>query len=267
MFDSVGSTDRVGGGGATFHPVPPTGALLPSQFAIASAKEILPNSLKYLFESNCDAAYVDRCSSAWRRIRFSPMSATTLLCDGCGQAGSPEHVTRRLQRLEWMTRYRPVHVGTVLLGAYSPDADSDFLYAETAEITGEAKRALAACGIDGVGKTKGAILSEFQRGGFLLGYVLECPLEPESRNDAALTVLLQSRMPAFLARLRRSFQPKRVASISSKLDPLFVGLTEKDLGCTLVSNGGKSFAFDGADPEQEMERLRHAHAAARAVSR
>jgi hypothetical protein len=166
-----------------------------------------------------------------------------------------------------MTRYRPVHVGTVLLGAYSPDEASDFLYAETAEITGEAKDVLAACGIDAGGKTKQAILSEFQRGGFLLGYVLECPLEPESRNEAALTALLKARTPTFLARLRRSFQPKRVASISSKLDPLFAGLTEKDLGCTLVSSGGKSFAFDGAEPGQEIERLRQAHAAARAASR
>src|SRR5215475_2869494 len=127
------------------------------------------------------------------------MTATTLRCDGCGQPASPEHTTRRLQRLEWMTRYRPVHVGTVLLGAYSPDADSDFLYSEAGEITGVAKHVLAACGIDAGGKTKEAVLTEFQRGGFLLGYVLECPLEPESRNDAALAALLKARMPAFLA--------------------------------------------------------------------
>jgi hypothetical protein len=195
------------------------------------------------------------------------MTATTLNCDGCGQAASAEHITRRLQRLEWMTRYRPVHVGTVLLGAYSPDAESDFLYSEAAEVTGEAKYVLAATGIDTSGKKKESILNEFQRGGFLLGYVMECPLEPEWRNEAALTGLLQARMPVFLARLRRSFQPKRVALISSKLDFLFAGLTEKDLGCTLVGNGGKSFAFDGAEPEQEIERLRQAHAAARAASR
>ncbi len=193
------------------------------------------------------------------------MTTPNLLCDGCGQAASAEHVTRRLQRLEWMTRYRPVHVGTVLLGAYSPDADSDFLYAETAEITGEAARVLSAVGILPKEKAKGEILSEFQRGGFLLGYVLECPLEPESRNEAAISALLKARMPAFLARLRRSFQPKRVASISSKLDPVLAGLTEKDLGCALVSDGGKSFALDGPSPEKEIEKLREAHAAARAA--
>jgi hypothetical protein len=165
-----------------------------------------------------------------------------------------------------MTRYRPVHVGTVLLGAYSPDADSDFLYAE-GETTGEAARVLSAVGISPGGKKKEAVLSEFQRGGFLLGYVLECPLEPEARSGAALATLLGARMPAFLARLRRSFQPKRVASISSQLDPFLSGLTEKDLGCALLSDGGKSFALDGSLPEKEVEKLRDAHAAARAVSR
>jgi hypothetical protein len=195
------------------------------------------------------------------------MTTTTLLCDGCGQAASAEHVTRRLQRLEWMTRYRPVHVGTVLLVAYSPEADSDFLYAEAAEFTGEGKHLLTAAGIVATGKTRGSILTEFQRGGFLLGYVLECPLEPESRNEAAVAALLKARMPAFLARLRRSFQPKRVASISSKLDPFLAGLTENDLGCTLLSDRGKSFALDGPAPEEAIGRLRQTLAASKAVAR
>src|SRR5579862_9015636 len=195
------------------------------------------------------------------------MTTTSLLCDGCGQPASAEHVTRRLRRLEWMTRYRPVHVGTVLLGAYSPDADSDFLYAETTEVTGEAARVLSAVDVSSDGKAKPAVLNEFQRGGFLLGYILECPLELESRNEATIADLLKARMPAFLARLRRSFQPKRVASISSKLDPYLTGLTEKDLGCTLLSDGGKSFALDGPAPEKEIEKLRQAHATARVVAR
>ena len=164
-----------------------------------------------------------------------------------------------------MTRYRPVHVGTVFVGAYSPVADSDFLYAETAEATGEGKRVLQAASIEPGSKTKAAILNEFQRGGFLLGYVLECPLEPESRSEAALEALLKARMPAFLARLRRSFQPKRVATISRKLDQSFVGLGEKELGCEFLSDGGQSFALDGASAEDAIEKLREALAATKVV--
>jgi hypothetical protein len=166
-----------------------------------------------------------------------------------------------------MTRFRPVHVGTALLGACSPDTDSDFLYAGTPDITGEAARVLSAAGISPDGKSKEAVLTEFQRGGFLLGYVLECPLEQESRNEGALAALLKARMPVFLARLRRSFQPKRAASISSKLDPLFAGLTEADLGCSLLNDGGGSFALDAATPDRETERLRQALASAKTVAR
>ena len=72
---------------------------------------------------------------------------------------------------------------------------------------------------------------------------------------------------AFLARLRKSFVPKRVAAISSRLDPFFAGLTEKELGCALVSDGGKAFALDGPAAEKEIEKLRAAHAAARAAAR
>jgi hypothetical protein len=41
----VGSTDRVGGGGATFTPLNHPGALLPLSMAIASLDEIFPQTL------------------------------------------------------------------------------------------------------------------------------------------------------------------------------------------------------------------------------
>lgn len=164
-----------------------------------------------------------------------------------------------------MTRFRPVHVGTVLLGAASPERDSDFLYADMAEITGEAAAVLTAAGISSVGKTKEAVLTEFQRAGFLLGYVLECPLEPQSRDGAARDALLRSRMPAFLARLRRSFRPKRVAYISGALVPLFASLTEADLRCALVKDSEQPFSLDGDSSMQAAERLRGALAPAATV--
>jgi len=192
---------------------------------------------------------------------------STLICDGCGQPASPEHTTHRLQRLEWMTRYRPLHVGTVLLGAASPVSDPEFLYSDTTEIIGEAAAVLAAAGISSAGKTKATVLVEFQRGGFLLGYVAECPLEPPSREGATRDDLLRSRMPAFLARLRRSFRPKRIACISGALGPLFASLTETDLGCALLSDQGLPFVLDGAVPSQAVERLRGALTSAPAVVR
>src|SRR5690348_14791626 len=99
------------------------------------------------------------------------------LCDGCGQPATPGHIARRLQRLEWSTRFRPVHINTLLLSAISPENDADFLYAPADRHTGEAQLVLEAAGISTGGKSFEAILTEFQRSGLFLAHVLECPLD------------------------------------------------------------------------------------------
>jgi len=115
-----------------------------------------------------------------------------LLCDGCGQPARPEHIAKRLQRLEWTTRYRPIHIGTVLLGAYAPKEDAEFLYAEGGAFAGQAQYVLAAAGVASAGKPWQAALAEFQRAGFLLTYALECSLEPHVRDDEAAARLYQA---------------------------------------------------------------------------
>src|SRR5690242_3734656 len=108
-----------------------------------------------------------------------------LVCDGCGQAATAEHITRRLQRLEWTTRYRPVHIHTLLLGAFSPLRDEEFLYASGGEFCGEASKILDAVGISTAGKTRDAVHAEFQKVGFFLTHVSECPVEVESFQASA----------------------------------------------------------------------------------
>ncbi|MFI5098398.1 MAG: hypothetical protein ACHQT6_10540 [Candidatus Acidiferrales bacterium] len=61
----------------------------------------------------------------------------SLPCDGCGQSASPGHIARRLQRLEWTTRYRPVHIQGLLLGATVPEADTALLYSPEGNYQGE----------------------------------------------------------------------------------------------------------------------------------
>src|ERR1700686_780446 len=134
-------------------------------------------------------------------------NSRALVCDGCGQAASTEHIAKRLKRLEWTTRYRPVHIGTLLLGAVAPRDDSDFLYAEGGEFRGDAGIVLAAAGLSRAGKPAEAVLSEFQRGGFLLTYVLDCPFE-QGADPNDLQRMLEGRLPGVLARIRRSLRPK-----------------------------------------------------------
>jgi hypothetical protein len=202
------------------------------------------------------------------------MKTSFLHCDGCGQPASPEHIAKRLKRLEWTTRYRPLHIGTLLLGAAAPSSNAEFLYAEDGAFAGRAKQLLAAAGVSSAGKSTEATLAEFQRAGFLFTYVLECPLDRSAGDPAAIHALLSARLPAFAARVRRSLRPKRLVPISRLLEPLLGNLESINLGCPIVLDGNQPFALDldiGEDAEGALditvERLRQALAAASVPAR
>jgi hypothetical protein len=189
-----------------------------------------------------------------------------LPCDGCGQLAASEHIAKRLQRLEWTTRYRPVHIGTLLLGAVAPRNDCDFLYASGGEFRGEAGIILEAAGLSRAGKSAEAVLAEFQRSGFLLAYVLDCPFE-RGADPGELQQLLERRLPGVLARIRRSLKPKRLVLIAQALEASLGALENADLGCAIVLDDGKPFALDGASVDQAIERLRGALASVTAAGR
>jgi hypothetical protein len=192
-------------------------------------------------------------------------------CDGCGQISSPAHIAQRLQRLEWTTRYRPVHIQTLLLSAESPELEQDFLYSPSCEFQGEAAMLLEVADISAAGKTREALLTEFQRAGFFLTHVLECAFDTESRgdsngpeasdsNDSALRErrLLEQRLPTIAARIRRSLKPKRVVLISRMLEPLVEEIGAMQLECPVVLHEGKPFVLDGLNAGESVARLREA---------
>jgi hypothetical protein len=184
------------------------------------------------------------------------MPTDTLACDGCGQFASPEHIARRLERLEWSTRYRPVHIGSLLLGGVSPQSDGDFLYA--GKFAGEAGVLLEAVGIFPAGKSPETVLSEFQRGGFFLTHVLECPLEAGQAEESSCEDLFVRRVSTVMTRIRRSLKPKRVVLISELLAPLTAGLSSADLGCPVILDDGHPFRLDSSDSSRPLQHLREA---------
>jgi hypothetical protein len=177
-------------------------------------------------------------------------NSSEILCDGCGQPASPEHIARRLERLEWATRYRPIHLHTLILGATSPVAPADFLYSPEEAHSGEAVHLFAAAGISTAGKSADAIQAEFQRRGIYLTHVLECPLDVTSGGVDFLNNVLVARLPMVFTRIRRSLKPKRLALISGSLTPFIERFASAKLGCDLVLDDARAFALDHSNPPE-----------------
>lgn len=178
------------------------------------------------------------------------VDTSKILCDGCGQPASPEHIARRLQRLEWATRYRPIHLHTLLLGAISPLVPEEFLYSPVDAHSGEAANLIAAAGISTSGKSADTIQSEFQRRGIYLTHVLECPLDVPFTGPDFLTNVFHMRLPTVFTRIRRSLKPKRLAFVSRSLTPLIERFASAQLNCELVLDGGRAFALDHPSPAE-----------------
>ena len=185
-----------------------------------------------------------------------------MVCDGCGQTATAEHIARRLQRLEWTTRYRPVHINTLLLGAFSPHEEKDFLYAPGGEFHGEAAHLLDALGISTSGRAAEAVHAEFQRAGFFLTHVLECPLDGEGSLHAEAQAALRKRLASVATRIRRSLKPKRVMAVTEELTPVLDDILALDLGCPVLLDHGKPFQLGSRAGENGVARLREALATA-----
>jgi hypothetical protein len=171
---------------------------------------------------------------------------------------SAEHIARRLQRLEWTTRYRPVHINTLFLGAFSPQDQKDFLYAPGGEFQGEAALLLEAVGISTAGKAAEAVRAEFQRAGFFLTHVLECPMEGASTLPAEVQGALKARLPVLATRVLRSLKPKRVMAVTEGLSSVVKDIVMLDLGCPVLLDRGKPFRLEKHPGENEVERFREA---------
>lgn len=173
------------------------------------------------------------CASHPPSTKLSSMP-TLLTCDGCGQAASPEHFAGRLQRLEWTSRFRPVHIQTLLVAAISPGSDAAFLYNPAGNWTGEAAELLTAANIQTADKNPEAVLAEFQKLGLQLIYVLDCPLE-NNPGESEIQALLQNQLRSSIARIRRSLKPKRVRLIAPQLEAFAAQLSETILGVPVSS--------------------------------
>jgi hypothetical protein len=179
---------------------------------------------------------------AWRLLYDCNMQQSSeILCDGCGQPAGPGHIARRLKRLENMTRYRPIHVQALFLAATGPAADTEYLYSAQGEFAGGCAEILRASGIEVSGRAVEAALTEFQRRGYVLTYLVECA--QENGSAAARREALRQRISPTIARIRRSLKPKRIVLLGSELTEVVPQLAAANLEATLILREGRPFEW------------------------
>src|SRR5215475_10270594 len=178
-----------------------------------------------------------------RSMTPAQVARQMVICDGCGQGTTSEHIARRLARLEQTTRYRPVHIQVVFLSAQSPASADAFLYSAQNGFRGEAGALLDALQIEREGRPADAVLSEFQRKGFFLTHILECAADAELGN-LDLASGLKDKLPSVLKRMRTSLKPKRVFAISKELGAVSAELKIANAGSEMVLDGSLPFDLD-----------------------
>ena len=155
-----------------------------------------------------------------------------LPCDGCGLPASPDHIAERVQRLELSTRFRPVHMGVLFIALMPPIRPQDDFYA-AAENNGFFDPFLAALEIPPAENS--VRLLEFQRRGYFLAFLSECPLRTDQESAAATIARLS---PTLIRRIRFNYKPKLIAPIGQELAPLVDVLRGAGIGPIVALDQG-----------------------------
>jgi hypothetical protein len=172
------------------------------------------------------------------------VSSNNFACDGCGLPASPQHIADRLSRLELSTRFRPVHISVLFVALAPPVRPEDEFYSpvesmEFAEpfldalgIHSSADHALPESDAQGIHSAR---LAEFQRRGYYLAYLSECPI-PETVELATTTIARLA--PTLIRRIRFNYRPKQIAPLGQELFQLVEILRIAGIGAILTLDQG-----------------------------
>jgi hypothetical protein len=188
-------------------------------------------------------------------------SMNYLPCDGCGLPASPEHIAERVQRLEQSTQFRPVHIGTLFLALapaanaaddfYAPARSKEFFnpFLEALEIFSSAEKSAPE---DDARANDLAKLGEFQRRGYFLAYLSECPLPEKETPEQTMDRL----GPTLVRRIKFNYRPKQIAPLGQELSPLVEMLNRQGVGPVLTASGGHVLPLPGAGTREWMQLFR-----------
>jgi hypothetical protein len=180
------------------------------------------------------------------------------VCDGCGAQVDDAHIRARIERLELATRFRPIHIHSLLIDAAPPASPEDYFYAVgvNRSVRSVASRAY----FDELMKCAGfasdaaiqeeTALAEFQRRGIFLAYAIDCPIG----ESAELEATVRNLAPTVLLRVRSSYKPKHVALLSSATHELIQPLFDAGWKDRMILDSGGPFDDPFlADPAGQAE--------------
>lgn len=180
------------------------------------------------------------------------------ICDSCGAPADDQHLRERIERLEWATRFRPVHIHVLLLAWAPPARIQDYFYRPAADraLRSHESRAFFDELLQAAGSAlnshsnEEAALADFQRQGLFLSYGVECPL---SASHAPTVAAAASFFPTLLKRIQFSYRPKLVAPVSEETRALVPLLQQSGWRDRLILDDGLPFQMEtklSANPAQ-----------------
>jgi hypothetical protein len=180
-------------------------------------------------------------------------TAALVNCDGCRQPADANHLRERVERLEMSTRYRPIHVHTLVVSACPSQAFADYFYnvapdrkqrsdsghARFTELAQSAPDAIAKPG--GASGNDEAVLIEWQRRGLFLAHPVDCFMAPGPALDAQISASAKT----LILRLNTSYRPKHVALIGRNTASLIAPLEASGWQGKLILDNGSPFDGTG----------------------
>lgn len=182
-------------------------------------------------------------------------TSTSILCDGCELPASPEHIAARMERLELVTRFRPIHIQVLLIALDPMPRPEDEFYRppETRHFFDSLLSALdiSTPAESNAAEAAAANLLEFQRRGYYLTYLSECPLPSahstgQGADDSAARDCITRLAPTLVKRIRFNYKPKHVALLGTNLSSLIEIFEQAGIARLLLLDQGKPLTVPSA---------------------
>ena len=179
------------------------------------------------------------------------MSEPETFCDGCGKKVSPEHLAKRVQRIELASQYRPLRIKLLFLAEAPPLRLESYFYhpghgdAQKGVLSraffDELMLALGILGQPAEERDEDQALRAFAHRGFFLADAVECPLEEvapglyEGRSEVGWNDLAHRYAQGLLTRIENSYKPAWILPISKRLHRYLLPLLrDAGLGSKLI---------------------------------